>query len=105
MTILSSTFIKYVIHSQFIVHFQCLYGSSLLQSRTLHLFLIINILHSGANMEALDEKSLTPLLTAVSWGKSEAVKCLLDLGAQIDATDKDEKMEYFWLLDSMQLIS
>jgi len=46
-------------------------------------------------MEALDEKSLTPLLTAVSWGKSEAVKCLLDLGAQIDATDKDEKNGVF----------
>ena len=46
------------------------------------------IIHRGANIEALDEKSHTPLLTAVSWSKIEAVKCLLDLGAQIDAIDQ-----------------
>ena len=44
-----------------------------------------------ANIEALDEKSFTPLLTAVAWGKIEAIQCLLDLGAQIDAIDKDGK--------------
>ena len=50
---------------------------------------VMIIIHRGkANIEALDEKSHTPLLTAVSWGKIEAVKCLLDLGAQIDAVDK-----------------
>ena len=36
-------------------------------------------------------KSFTPLLTAVAWGKIEAIQCLLDLGAQIDAIDKDGK--------------
>jgi len=31
----------------------------------------------------------------VSWHKSEAVKCLLELGAQIDAIDKNGKSGVF----------
>ena len=48
--------------------------------------------HRGhANIEALDERSFTPLLTAVAWGKTEAIECLLDMEAQIDVIDKDGK--------------
>lgn len=58
------------------------------------MLLLVNA-HSGAKIEALDEKSFTPLLTAVSWSKLEAVRCLLELGAQIDAIDKDGKSGVF----------
>ena len=67
----------------------------------------IIIIHRGhANIEALDEKSFTPLLTATAWGKIEAIKCLLDLGAQIDAIDKDGKSSVFWAtkLDSVEIL-
>ena len=57
--------------------------------------LLLVIAYSGANKEALDVKSLTPLLTAVSWNKLEAVKCLFELGAQIDAIDEDGKSGVF----------
>ena len=65
------------------------------------------IIHRGeANIEALDEKSFTPLLTAVSWGKIEAIKCLLDLGAQIDVIDKDGRSGVFLAtkLDSVDIL-
>ena len=52
--------------------------------------------HRGANIEACDEKSFTPLLTAVAWTKKEAVECLLRLGAEVDATDKDGSSSVFW---------
>ena len=67
---------------------------------------IIIICRGHANIEALDEKSFTPLLTATAWGKIEAIKCLLDLGAQIDAIDKDGKSSVFWAakLDSVEIL-
>ena len=67
----------------------------------------IIVIHRGhANIEALDEKSFTPLLTATAWGKIEAIICLLDLGAQIDAIDKDGKSSVFWAtkLDSVEIL-
>ena len=57
--------------------------------------LLLVIAYSGANKEALDVKSLTPLLTAVSWSKLEAVKCLFELKVQITAIDKDGKSGVF----------
>ena len=38
---------------------------------------------------------MTPLLTAVSWSKLEAVKCFIELGAKIDTIDKDGKSGLF----------
>ena len=57
--------------------------------------LLLVIAYSRANKEALDVKSLTPLLTAVSWSKLEAVKCLFELEVQITAIDKDGKSGVF----------
>ena len=57
--------------------------------------LLLLIAHSGANKEALNKKSFTPLLTAVSWKQLEAVRCLLQCGAQIDAIDEDGKSGIF----------
>jgi len=45
-------------------------------------------------------------LTAVSWAKKEAVECLLRLGAEIDATDKDGSSSVFWAtkLDCVEIL-
>ena len=42
----------------------------------------------------------------MAWGKAEATKCLLELGAQIDAIDKDGKSSVFWAtkLDSVEIL-
>ena len=62
--------------------------------------------YRGARKEALDEKLFTPLLTAVAWAKKEAVECLLSLGAEIDATDKDGSSSVFWAtkLDCVEIL-
>ena len=62
--------------------------------------------YRGANIEAFDEKSFTPLLTAVAWSRKEAVECLLRLGAEIDATDKDGSSSVFWAtkLDCVEIL-
>jgi len=62
--------------------------------------------HRKASKEALDEKSFTPLLTAVAWAKKEAVECLLSLEAEVDATDKDGSSCVFWAtkLDCVEIL-
>ncbi len=45
----------------------------------------------GADIEAQDERSVSPLLTAASHGKLEAFQALLERGAFVDVVDKNGK--------------
>ena len=59
--------------------------------------MLFNILHtcSAANVEAPDENSYTPLLTAIANGESHAFQRLLERGAHIDVVDKDGRSSVF----------
>ena len=50
---------------------------------------------SGADVEAPDENSCTPLLTAVVNGETNAFQTLLERGASIDVVDKDGRSSVF----------
>ena len=52
--------------------------------------------YRGADKEAVDEDSATPLLHAAAWGRSNAVKVLLQGGAQANTVDKDGKSAVYW---------
>ena len=54
-----------------------------------------SILHRGADIEALDEDSRTPLLTAAAQGQLDAFQTLLGRGATIDVVDKDGRSAVF----------
>ena len=45
----------------------------------------------GADVDASDQDSCTPLLIAAEFGKKEAFECLLSRHAAIDDVDKDRK--------------
>lgn len=47
------------------------------------------LLEKGANIEAKDGQTLTPLLSAVHYGGEQMVKLLLEKGADIEAKDNN----------------
>ena len=49
------------------------------------------LVSKGANMNALDDKGWTPLMHAVRWRRLEAVKCLVQKGANTTFRDKTGK--------------
>ena len=54
-----------------------------------------SILPRGAEIDALDEDSFTPLLTAAAHGQTKAFQTLLGRGATIDVVDKDGRSAVF----------
>ena len=50
---------------------------------------------SGADLEALDNDSYTPLLTAAANGQTDAFRTLLGRGATIDVVDKEGRSAVF----------
>ena len=50
----------------------------------------------GADKEASDEDSATPLVLAAAWGKAHAVNALIEGGAEVNTTDKDGKSAVYW---------
>ena len=53
------------------------------------------IFHRKADIEALDADSYTPLLTAVAYGRKNAMEILLDHQAVVDVIDRDQKSIVF----------
>ena len=51
--------------------------------------------YRGADIDALDADSYTPLLTAVSYGQKRAMEILLEHGANLDAIDRDQRSIVF----------
>eukprot|EP00116_Pleurobrachia_bachei_P009820 sb/3470082/ len=49
----------------------------------------------GANIEGGDKEGATPLITAAGWGHQNAVRLLLDAGADVQARDKKENSAVF----------
>ena len=49
----------------------------------------------GADIEAADVDSYTPLLTAAAYGQTQAFKQILDRGARTDVLDKEGKSIVF----------
>ncbi|MCK4719365.1 ankyrin repeat domain-containing protein, partial [bacterium] len=45
------------------------------------------LLDAGAGIEALDYENWTPLMFAISWGQEDAVRLLIDRGANVHAKD------------------
>ena len=53
------------------------------------------LLNRGADIEAQDVDSYTPLLTAVAYGQKDAMETLLAAGCCCDALDRDGKSMIF----------
>ena len=49
----------------------------------------------GVNIDAADREGSTPFITAAAWGHADAIKLLLDLGADPTARDKRENSAIF----------
>ena len=47
-------------------------------------------------MDLKDKDNLTPLMVACRYGHLETIKCLLEHGADVTETDKDEKTCLMW---------
>ncbi|XP_055954315.1 uncharacterized protein LOC126810682 [Patella vulgata] len=50
------------------------------------------IVEKGADIDAKDENSRTPLILAIQRGKILTINCLIKLNSSVNVTDKDEKL-------------
>ena len=55
-----------------------------------------NIFYSGADVELKDNDYMTPLMIACRFGHYESIMCLLEHGADVTETDKDDKTCLMW---------
>ena len=50
----------------------------------------------GADKDALDEDSSSPLLLAAIWGRCNAIVALLEGGVQVSTTDNEGRSAVYW---------